>query len=121
VGAIVLTLLVTPTVFSLALGLVLPLRVAVAVVVIAPLGVVLGGPFPMGLRTLGEEASALVPWAWGVNGFFTVIGSVVAIMLGMALGFTAVLIIAAACYTVALMAAMRMGAARRIGVRQVHS
>jgi hypothetical protein len=45
-----------------------------------------------------------VPWAWAVNGFFTVIGSIGAMILGMILGFTAVFFIAAACYAVGLLA-----------------
>jgi hypothetical protein len=104
VGAILLTLFVMPTVLSMTLGLSFPLRIAVAVLLVAPLGVLLGVPFPTGLRLVGEVAPPLVPWAWGVNGFFTVIGSVGAMILGMALGFTAVLVIAAACYAAALIA-----------------
>jgi spermidine synthase len=104
VGAILLTLFLTPAVLSLTLGFALPLRVASAVLLVVPLGVLLGVPFATGLRVLGKEASCLVPWAWAVNGFFTVIGSVGAMILGMALGFTVVLIIAAACYGVAFIA-----------------
>ena len=40
----------------------------------------------------------LTPWAWGVNGFFTVLGSVSAVILGMAFGFTVVLATAGLCY-----------------------
>lgn len=87
-----------PWAFSAALHLALPWRVAIAVALVAPLGFVLGMPFPTGLRIVASEAPPLVPWAWGVNGFFTVIGSVSAMLLGMSLGFTAVLVIAGACY-----------------------
>jgi Spermine/spermidine synthase domain len=113
VGAILFVLVVTPHVLSLALGLALPLRVGVAVLLIAPLGVLLGVPFPIGLRVIGKEASSLVPWAWAVNSFFTVIGSAGAVILGMILGFTAVFIIAAASYAVALIA-IRIGTAPRV-------
>jgi hypothetical protein len=82
----------------------LPWRVTIAVALVAPLGFVLGMPFPTGLRIVASEAPLLVPWAWGVNGFFTVIGSVSAMILGMAVGFTAVLILAGACYLGALVA-----------------
>jgi hypothetical protein len=102
--ALLLTALLTPVIFKIALGLGLMWRVGLAVVMIAPLGVLLGLPFPTGLALAGEEATALVPWAWGVNGFFTVIGSVSALILGMAFGFTIVLIIAAGCYALALAA-----------------
>ncbi|HET6542078.1 MAG TPA: hypothetical protein VFG46_16425, partial [Chryseolinea sp.] len=73
----------------------------ISMILVAPLGIVLGMPFPLGLRLIGKEAGPLAPWAWGVNGFFTVIGSVSAIILGMAFGFTVVLATAAVSYTVA--------------------
>jgi hypothetical protein len=64
-----------------------------------------------------------VPWAWAINAFFTVIGSVSAMILGMILGFTAVEMIAAACYGTALVAIAirsvqlpREAASRRSGV-----
>jgi predicted membrane-bound spermidine synthase len=104
VGTILLTLAVMPGILSLALGLALPLRVAIAISLVAPLGMLLGVPFPTGLRIVGEQASPLVPWAWAVNGFFTVIGSVAAMILGMVVGFTYVLVIAAGCYATALIA-----------------
>ena len=67
-------------------------------VMVAPLAILLGMPFPAGLRIVGVEAPALVPWAWGVNGFFTVIGSVLAMIVGMVSGFTTVLVVGGACY-----------------------
>lgn len=107
------TAVVTGLVFDAALGWPFAGRVALAVVLLAPLGLLLGMPFPIGLRLISGEASALVPWAWGVNGFFTVIGSVLSMILGMALGFRAVLVLAAACYLVAWVAvALRPEAAR---------
>ena len=115
VGTILVTLVITPPVLSLTLGLALPWRVTIAVLLVAPLGVLLGVPFPTGLRLVGKEASPLVPWAWAVNGFFTVIGSVGAVILGMALGFNAVFIIAALCYAAAFVA-IRTGTAPRIAV-----
>jgi spermidine synthase len=109
VCGIVFTLAITPPVLSLALGLALPLRVAIAVLLIAPLGILLGVPFSTGLRVVGNEAPQLVPWAWAANGFFTVIGSVGAMILGMILGLTAVFVIAAACYSAAWIAIRRGG------------
>jgi hypothetical protein len=40
----------------------------------------------------------------GVNGFFTVIGTVSALILGMAFGFRVVLLVAGLCYLIALVA-----------------
>ena len=99
-----LTALITPALFSAALGWSLTWRLTLSVVTLAPLGVMLGVPFPAGLRLVSEEAPSLVPLAWGVNGFFTVIGTVGALMLGMAFGFRVVLACAALCYLVSLAA-----------------
>ena len=99
---LVLTSFVLDWVFHAALGFALPWRIAIAAALVAPLGILLGMPFPAGLRVIGVEAPALVPWAWGVNGFFTVIGSVLAMMLGMVFGFTTVLVAAGGCYVISL-------------------
>ena len=105
VAAILAVLLVltiaSPAIFAYAIALPLAWRVIIVIAMIAPLGILLGMPFPLGMRIVSEEAPAFVPWAWGVNGFFTVVGSIAASILGMALGFTAVLTISGACYLVA--------------------
>jgi Spermine/spermidine synthase domain len=90
--------LLTPAIFHLGLGLPLTVRILIAVALVAPLGFVLGMPFPLGLRIAVQESAALGAWAWGVNGFFTVLGTVLALMLGMMAGFVAVLILACLCY-----------------------
>ena len=104
VGILALELFVMPVIFNWALGFALAWRVAVSIALLAPVGLLLGMPFPIGLRLFGEEDSLLVPWAWAINAFFSVIGSVSAMILGMILGFTAVEIISAACYGTALVA-----------------
>jgi SAM-dependent methyltransferase len=109
VGSLILLMLMltgflTPLIFSAALGWPLLWRVLLSIITLAPLGVLLGMPFPTGLRLVSEEAAPLIPWAWGVNGFFTVIGTVGALILGMAVGFSVVLMIAALCYLSALTA-----------------
>ena len=76
----------------------------IVILMLAPIGILLGMPFPIGLLIVGEEAPAFVPWAWGVNGFFTVLGSIGASILGMAFGFTLVLAFSGACYLSALLA-----------------
>jgi hypothetical protein len=105
---LVLTSFAMDWVFHAALEFVLPWRIVIAVALVAPLGLLLGMPFPAGLRVIYFEAPALVPWAWGVNGFFTVVGSVLAMMLGMIFGFTTVLVAAGACYVI-ILAMVRLG------------
>jgi Spermine/spermidine synthase domain len=95
---------ITPLVFRACLGFGLFSRVTIALLLVAPLGFVLGMPFPLGLRLAMQRSSALGSWAWGVNGFFTVIGTVLALMLGMMIGFRLVLLLACACYLGGLLA-----------------
>jgi SAM-dependent methyltransferase len=104
VGIVVVTQLILSSLLALALGLPLYMRVSVAVIAVAPLGLALGVPFPTGLQLVRQQVPQLVPWAWAVNGFFTVIGSIGAMILGMILGFAAVFFIAAGCYAVGLLA-----------------
>jgi hypothetical protein len=95
--------LVIPLLFDATLYLSLALRLLIAALSIFPLGFMLGMPFPSGLAYL-QNSTQLIPWAWGVNSFFTVIGTTIALILGMALGFSWVLLIAGICYIVALLA-----------------
>ncbi|HXJ91438.1 MAG TPA: hypothetical protein VMT20_00980 [Terriglobia bacterium] len=104
------TAVITPPVFHLFLGSSLAARIAIAVLLIAPLGFVLGMPFPLGLRIAMQQSSALGSWAWGVNGFFTVIGTVLALMLGMMIGFRLVLFLACGSYLAAWAAIARLAA-----------
>ena len=98
--------LLTPALFHVALGLPLPARVLIAVALVAPLGFVLGMPFPLGLRNAVQQSMSLGAWAWGVNGFFTVLGTVLALMLGMMAGFVTVLILSCLCYGCAFLAVL---------------
>lgn len=82
-------------------------RIILSVLLMLPLGVLLGIPFPSGIRMISEKAPSLIPWAWGMNGFFTVIGSVLALMLSMMVGFQAVLWIAICIYLLSMWAILR--------------
>src|SRR5262249_9159469 len=77
-------------------------RIALVVAFLAPGSVFLGMPLPLKLRSLDGRGATLVPWAWAVNGFASVAGSVMAVMLAMNVGFHAVLLLAAVCYLLAL-------------------
>lgn len=75
-------------------------RWVVAVLLIAPAGLLMGSFMPIGLRALTLSRPQLVPWAWGVNGAASVLGSVIALSLGIFAGFSVVLTLAAATYAV---------------------
>lgn len=82
-------------------------RVIVSVALIAPLAFPMGMPFPLGLATLAERRPAYIPWAWGINGCTSVLGTVLASLLAVHLGFTAVAIAAAALYGLAAVTLLR--------------
>ena len=67
----------------------------------APLGIAMGIPFPTGISILGRERPDLIPWAWCINGSFSVISSVLAMMLALFWGFSTVHLLAAGCYIIA--------------------
>jgi hypothetical protein len=75
-------------------------RVGLTVSLLAPLGLLVGMPIPAGLRLLAAGAPGLVPWAWGVNGAASVLGSSVAVALAMLWGFDRTLLVGAGLYLV---------------------
>ncbi|MGC6488088.1 MAG: hypothetical protein ACON4Z_10610 [Planctomycetota bacterium] len=85
------------------LGLDLWLRVAVVIAVLVPTGLVLGMPFPSGVRVVEQTCPHLIPWGWAINAFFSVFGSIFCIVLSMAIGFSNVFYVAAGVYAVGLL------------------
>ena len=101
-----------PGIFQSLLGSAIPARVVVAVALLAPLGLALGVFFPSGLREVGRHHPDLVPWAWGVNGGASVIGSVLAMVLAITVGFSTVALGALALYAVAVASFLSVGPPR---------
>lgn len=73
-------------------------RALAGLVAIAPLAFVMGMPFPLGLARLARTAPAFVPWAWGLNGCASVVAAILALLLAIALGLRATLVLAAMLY-----------------------
>jgi hypothetical protein len=88
-------------VFHIALGLGFAARVAVAAVLLAPLAVAMGIPFPAGLRRLKAAAPEQIPLAWGMNGYGTVVGSGLATFLAVFFGFRVTYLVACGLYALA--------------------
>jgi hypothetical protein len=89
----------------------LAIRVLFAVAVLMPLGLCLGMFMPLGLgrvAALTDHHEEYVAWAWAVNGFFSVVGSVLTTILSMALGFRMVQFAALLVYGIAAFAFMRL-------------
>jgi hypothetical protein len=65
---------------------------------LAPLGFLMGIPFPSGLAWLRERAPGLIPWAWAINGCMSVLAAVLATIIALSVGFSWVLVVAALAY-----------------------
>ena len=76
-------------------------RIALAVALITPAGVLMGMPLPAGVRLLAANHAELVPWAWGMNGALSVIGATLAVFIAMNWGFSVTLLTGAAAYLTA--------------------
>ncbi len=77
-------------------------RIVIAVVLMAPLAMVMGMPMPIGIRILARNAPEIIPWAWGVNGATSVMGSVAALVIAILSGFNQALLIGAGLYLIAM-------------------
>ena len=94
-------LVALPFAFSTLIALPILAKAVIAIVLIAPLAFLMGLPFPLGLSRVSAESPGLVPWAWAINGCASVVGAVLAGILAIHFGFTAVVCAALILYTVA--------------------
>ena len=77
------------------------LRLVAAVAAQLPIGLVLGMFMPLGVAVLARRHVRLVPWAWGINGCTSVLSAILATILAIHFGFTAVVGLAMALYGLA--------------------
>jgi spermidine synthase len=103
-----------PHVLSAWVGLNFGYRLIISGLLLAPLGFVMGMPFPTGLRALGSRPRLNVPkgkddednaveWAWAMNAAASVLGSVLAMLIAIEFGLTATLACGTAAYVLALL------------------
>jgi hypothetical protein len=90
-----------PSLLGALIGLSIAVRVVVTVVLLTPLGLLLGMPFPIGVRELHRLGSDRVPWAWAINGAASVGAPVIAMIVAIESGFSTALYLGAGCYAVA--------------------
>jgi hypothetical protein len=99
---IVSTPLLIPLLFEATIGMPLALRFAITTLALAPLGFLMGIPFPAGIQRLSSSGSEdSIPWVWAINGSASVISAVLAALLAISIGFNWVLLIGAFCYAAA--------------------
>jgi len=77
------------------------LKCILAVLLLAPLALFMGMPFPIGLQLVSDKQSSYIPWVWGVNGVASVIAPVMGSLLSVCLGFRAVMLLSLLLYGLA--------------------
>ena len=100
--------LISPWLTGALIGAPPAVKIAAAFALIAPLATLMGMPFPRALARLNAVDPSLLPWAWGINGCASVIGAVLATLLGIHFGHTAVMLAGVVLYLVAAAAVSRM-------------
>lgn len=96
-----LCLVLLPWLFRHTMGWPDAARIAISAALIAPLAFFMGMPFPLGLARVDPADARLLAWAWGINGCASVVGAVLATLLAIHVGFTAVVLAALVLYGVA--------------------
>ena len=83
-------------------------RIVVAVLLLLPLGALMGTALPAAVRILSRQKSELIAWCWGINGATSVLGSIMAVIIAMNFGFSATLITGMLAYAAAAMISRRL-------------
>ena len=113
-GALVLLLSIypalLPALFHQTLGLSLSAKLVLGCLALAPIGFLMGVPFPTGVRLLAgwDHSEILIPWAWGINGAASVVSSILAALMALSWGFNLVMYLGTACYAGAWLTARLM-------------
>jgi len=97
----ILYVILLPLIFQSCIGYSDPVKIVISIALIAPLAISMGMPFPLGLKHVATTAPNFIPWAWGINGFASVISVVLATLLAIEFGFVFVIMVALVLYAVA--------------------
>lgn len=100
-----------PVLLSSLVGLAFALKLIISALLLIPLGLAMGMPFPIGLRTMATAADLVpdpasssansVEWAWAMNAASSVLGSVLAMVIAIRFGLGVTLASGALAYAVA--------------------
>jgi hypothetical protein len=97
-------LVAVPPIIETLLGRSIAFRIAVTVALLAPIGLLLGMAYPLGITVLRGYGEELVPWAWALNGVMSVVASVISTFIGSRIGFSAAFLTGVGAYAVGLAA-----------------
>ncbi|HSL90749.1 MAG TPA: hypothetical protein VK870_15705, partial [Ignavibacteriaceae bacterium] len=96
-------------ILKMTIGNDLTVKIIISALITAPPAFFMGMPFPLGLRLLSSnsETSAQIPWAWGINGMFSVVATVLVTIVAIELGFVWVMLFAIGAYGLSLLTKLR--------------
>jgi len=100
VSAIILTQFFLPMLISNMITSAMLKKIVVSVIVIFPLGMLMGLFFPTGMRLVKGDTET--PWYWALNGIFGVLCSALAVFFSIYFGISTNFYIAAFCYAMLL-------------------
>jgi hypothetical protein len=92
------------------IGFSLTAKIILSFIWIAPPAFFMGIPFPLGLRKLSASNDLQVPWAWGINGVFSVVSAVLATIIAVELGFIWVMVFAIVAYLMVIVSNFKTSA-----------
>jgi len=90
------------------IGFSLTTKIILSFLWIAPPAFFMGMPFPLGLKKLSFSNESQIPWAWGINGVFSVVSAVLATIIAIELGFIWVMVFAIGAYLIVLVSNLRI-------------
>jgi hypothetical protein len=90
-----------------------PVRIAIAVAILVPIGFFMGMAFPIGMHRALRDVPSIAPWLWGVNGAASVSASVLVVVISLAAGISTAFWAGTACYVLALVGLKAQGTGLR--------
>jgi len=112
-AAILVVLAILPVILSSLMASAMSVKILASILVIFPLGMLLGLFFPTGMRVFRDLQAAETPWYWALNGIFGVLCSALAVFISIYFGISTNFIIAALCYAAILFSLVRIDNSRR--------
>ncbi len=90
-------------------------RIALSLLILIPLGFIMGIPFPIGMTIASNNFSGHTAWFWAINGAMSVVASVLSVCVSIAWGFTATLWVGFICYVLAALTLFLFSGTERLG------
>lgn len=92
---------VSPVIFNTFAGVGVLQKFFIVFILIFPLGIFLGMPFPRGIKKISQQITPNgVPLAWGINGIMSVVSSILSLVISMEFGFNVALLLGTLFYLI---------------------